>query len=126
MGGVDFEGINDSFVLKHFAKEHGGILAFNTPAKKYKTIVDAIASIEPGKFKQTGYNKWLSETRVELDGYDGKLRLIVVKKFEPRAKKDKETGEKSWTIEDVYYSYLTNSETLRTRDVQKRYSKRWG
>jgi transposase len=29
-----------------------GDLTFNTPAKKYKTIVEAIASIEPGKFKQ--------------------------------------------------------------------------
>jgi hypothetical protein len=113
------------YSAKEFNKIKGD-LTFNTPAKKYKTIVAAIASIEPGKFKQTGYNKWLSETRVELDGYDGKLRLIVVKKVEPRAKKDKETGEKSWTIEDVYYSYLTNNETLRTRDVQKLYSKRWG
>ncbi len=103
-----------------------GDFSFNTPAKKYKTIREAIASIELVKFKQTGYNKWISETRVELAGYDGKLRLIVVKKVEPRAKKDKETGEKSWTMEDVYYGYLTNNETLGTRDVPKLYSTRWG
>jgi transposase len=101
-------------------------LTFNTPAKKYKTIVEAIAGIEPEKFKQTKYNKWISETRIELDGYVGKLRLIVVKKVEPRAKTDKATGEKSWTIEDVYYGYLTNNETLSTRDVPNQYSKRWG
>lgn len=98
-------------------------LAFNTPAKKYKTIVEEIASIEPDKFKQTGYNRWISETRVALDGYEGTLRLIVVKKVEPRAKKDKETGEKSWTME--YYSYLTNNETLGTKDVPALYSTRW-
>ena len=111
------------------AKEFNKIrkdLAFNTPAKKYKTIVEEIASIEPDKFKQTGYNRWISETRVALDGYEGTLRLIVVKKVEPRAKKDKETGEKSWTMEDVYYSYLTNNETLGTKDVPELYSKRWG
>jgi len=106
-------------------KKIKGDLTFNTPAKKYKTIMDAIACIEPGKFKQTGYNRWISETRVALEGYDGKLRLIVVKKVEPRAKKDKETGEKSWMMEDVYYSYLTNNETLGTIDVPKLYSKRW-
>jgi len=103
-----------------------GDLTFNTPAKRYKTIMDAIASIEPDKFKQTGYNRWISETRVALEGYDGKLRLIVEKKVEPRAKKDKETCEKSWTMEDVYYSYLTNNKSLGTIDVPKLYSKRWG
>jgi len=71
---IFLEGINDSFVLTPFAKEHGEILAFNTPAKKYKTIVDAIASIEHGKFKQTGYNKWLSETRVEIENPFKELR----------------------------------------------------
>ncbi|MCK4398661.1 MAG: transposase [Methanophagales archaeon] len=101
-------------------------LTFNTPAKKYKSIRDAIAGIEPEKFKQTSYNKWISETRIELDGYVGKLRLIVVKKVEPRVKKDKAAGEKSWTMEDVYYGYLTNNETLGTRDVPNLYSKRWG
>jgi IS4 transposase len=87
--------------------------------------MEAIASIEPCKFKETGYNRWIAETRHELDGYDCKLRLIVVKKVEPRAKKDKETCEKSWTMEDVYYSYLTNNETIGTRDVPTLYSKRW-
>ncbi|RJS70241.1 hypothetical protein CW714_07615 [Methanophagales archaeon] len=28
-------------------------------------------------------------------------------------------------MEDVYYSYLTNNETLGTIDVPKLYSKRW-
>jgi hypothetical protein len=101
-------------------------LEFNTPAKKYKTIMDAIAEVEPDKFKKTGYNRWISETSVELNGYDGKLRLIVVKKIEPRVKKDKEAEEKSWTMEDVYYGYLTNNNTLGTRDVPELYSKRWG
>ncbi len=88
-------------------------------------VVNLITGCLKRDKKKNGYEirdlikTFLSETRVALEGYDGKLRLIVEKKVEPRAKKDKKTGKKSWTMEDVYYSYLTNNEMLGTIDVPK-------
>jgi hypothetical protein len=106
-----------------------------TPAKRYKTVKQAIATIHRRQWKRVGINRRCAETTVFFGGQGARFRLVVWKKLGRRVVKD-EQGQRvkdanGQVVKEpviICHGYLTNlSEVeLEADQVLGMYSQRWG
>ncbi len=106
-----------------------------TPAKRYKTVKQAIATIHRRQWKRAGVNRRCAETTVFFGEQGACFRLVVWKKLGWRVVKD-EQGQRvkdagGQVVKEpviICHGYLTNlSEVeLEADQVLGMYSQRWG